>query len=252
MSVTELWALILALPHETSGLISRMSVRSHTQYQGIQLFEGSLGPNPCILLQSGIGPQRAEKATQFLLQQYPVTHLLVTGYCGGLVEGMKNAEAILADPVMVPEKGHAPTFVSDPDLLRQAQQHLEKLKINYFQGPLVTVSKQVLKSQDKKNLAQKSRAIAVDMESYAVMAAAHSFPKKIAMLTVRFIVDALGDELTDTAPFIDESARVKPVAMVKEIIRRPKLLMELPDLEHKASRARTNLTKFVSSFFNLD
>ncbi len=89
------------------------------------------------------------------------------------------------------------------------------------------------------------------MESAAILQAAAESGKKIASVTVRFIVDALGDELTDTGPFLDENAGVKPLSLVREMIRRPKLLKELPDLGRKAGRARASLNRFVSRFFGM-
>jgi adenosylhomocysteine nucleosidase len=248
--VDPFWAIVIAVPHEAVSILNRMSVRAQTQFQGIKLFEGSLGKQNCILLQTGMGPIRAEKATRFLLDQFPITHLFSTGYCGALQKSMKTGDAVVADSLISNFSKEAGLF-SDTALVEQAIGILEKLKIDYFQGPLVTSSKPILKEEEKEKLSRQTGAIAVDMESFAVVKTVAEAPKKIASLTVRFVVDALNDKFGDYGSFIDDFARVKPAGLVREIIRRPKVLLELTGFEKKAKQARSYLLKFVEQLFDL-
>lgn len=251
--MSERWAIVLALPHEAGSLLPEISSRAFTRYRGFKIWEGRLGRNEIVLLQSGMGPERAGKATAFLLEQFAVTHLLSTGYCGGLNSEIRNADAVIAESiVMDSDPGETSGTPLDATALRRARNVLEELQIPFYSGRLLTASRPILKVAEKQALAGQTGAVAVDMESGAVLKIASRSPKKIASLCVRFVVDALGDELTDTGAFLDAEARVKPLSLARELVRRPKLMMQLPGLERLASRARSNLTKFVLKFFSVD
>src|SRR5262249_20938132 len=141
------------------------------RYRGAQIDEGYLAGNECLLVRTGMGPERAGRTAQFLFQQYPVTHLLSTGYCGGLREGMKNGDAVVADRVCLaedPEHG----FLLDFPLLRRVEVSLQDSNIPHHLGTLFTSHRPILKPFDKEELARKTGAIAVDMESGAILRAA--------------------------------------------------------------------------------
>ncbi|MFO1464124.1 MAG: hypothetical protein U1F66_10145 [bacterium] len=246
----ELWALTVALKHEASGLASYFRGGATTRYHHMSIAEGRLGEREALLVVTGMGPERAGAAARYLFQQFPVTHLLATGYCGGLREGLANGDALLAERC-APEGEPSGGWLADLPLLRRAEEALRLADIPVHLGTLLTCAKPVLKVADKELLAARSAAAAVDMESAAILRAAAESGKKIASVTVRFIVDALGDELTDTGPFLDEDAGVKPISLVREMLRRPKLFKELPDLGRKASRARASLNRFVLRFFGV-
>jgi len=135
--------------------------------------------------------------------------------------------------------------------LRRVEVSLQDSNIPYHLGTLFTSHRPILKPFDKEELARKTGAIAVDMESGAILRAAAAAGQKIASVCVRFIVDALGDELTDTGPFLGEDAEIKPLRLIREMLRRPRLLQELPDLGRKAARARAGMTQWVSRFFGI-
>lgn len=248
--VKDFWAIAVALPHELGGILPLCEVEAQLEYRGMKMIEARLGGQEIFIAVTGIGPERAARAARYLIDNYPVTRLLSTGYCGGLQAGIENGAAIVADRVVLAETPEKMLPVDVP-LLRRAEQSLASAGIPYHLGTLVTVAKPVLKNSEKERLVAQIPAAAVDMESGALLEGLGNSEKKIASVTVRFIVDALGDELSDTETFLDENAAVKPLSLVREMIRRPKLMAELPGLGRKAGRARSQLTQFVSCFFNI-
>ncbi len=195
-----------------------------------------------------MGPERAGASTQILLDRYPVTHLLSTGYCGGLREAWANGEAVLGNPLRFHE-GSDREYFPDPELAAKVRATLTELGEPCREGLMLCSARPILKTEEKRSLAQDSQAVAVEMESGAILETVRISSKKIASVTLRFIVDALEDELTDTGPFIGENAEVKPLRLVREVLRRPRLLKDLPDLGRKAHRARERMKRFVDAFF---
>jgi adenosylhomocysteine nucleosidase len=241
----KLWAITVAVPHEAAGILKMMSPRAEVRAPGIRAWEGRLGEEEVVLLQTGIGLQRARRAAQFLTERYPLTHLLSTGYCGGLREELLSGHAVVAESLVA--AGEPGLVLSDAGLMKAVEAALKKRDIPFSRGILLTSPQPILRTAEKEKAARQTGATAVDMESYPLILSAAQ--KKIASVTVRFIVDALQDELTDTEAFLDDQARVKPMGLVKEVIRRPKILLTLPGLERMASQARAAMLGFCRVFF---
>jgi nucleoside phosphorylase len=247
MQVKALWAIIVALSHEAKAILSGMAVQSHTRYGPIKIYEGSFAGRECLLVQTGIGPRNAEQASRFLLDYYPVTHLISTGYCGALKEGIKNSEVVLATSLLS-LGGNLPPLNPDHGFFAEIKERLGRAGFAVHCGPMVTSERPVLKREDKMKLGTAAGAIAVDMESYFVLKAAQE-SKKIVSLAMRFVVDALDDDLADTASFVDAQSGFQPMSLLREAIRQPKILMELPGLERQAGRARKKMSAAVQSIF---
>jgi len=245
------WALTLALPHEVKAVLGRMKVRALTRYQGAKFWEGVLGREEIVLVQTGMAPAKASNSAHFLVDRYPITHLLSSGYCGGLREDLRTGDAVVATQVAGSESPMEAES-SDSDLVARADRCLEELKIVYHRGRLLTSPKPILKIPEKQKAYSQSQAIAVDMESHAILKAVQSSGKKIASITVRFVVDAAQEELVDTEAFLDENSQVRPFKLAQEILRRPKILLDLPALDRKASQARANMARFFQGFFGVD
>jgi adenosylhomocysteine nucleosidase len=246
----ELWAITVALPHEAGALRTHFHAVTKTRFRHMTLEEGRIGDRDALLVVTGMGPDRAAASARFLFEQYAVTHLISTGYCGALRGGLACGDAVVAERCAFLAEPQAGSL-SDLPLLRRVEAALKQADIPIHLGTLITVAQPVLKSAEKELLGAKTGAIAVDMESAAVLRAAAESSKKIASVTVRFIVDALGDELVDTGSFLDENAAVKPLRLARELLRRPKLFQELPDLGRKAARARVSLTRFLGHCFGM-
>lgn len=247
-SANELWAITVALPHEARALRSHFQAATKTRFRHMTLEEGRIGGRDALLVVTGMGPKRAAASARFLFEQYNVTHLISTGYCGALQDGMVCGDAVLAERCAFLQEPRGGSL-SDLPLLRKMEAALQQGGIAVRLGTLLTAEQPVLKTSEKESLGAKTGAIAVDMESAAVLQAAAESDKKIASVTVRFIVDALGDELADTGAFLDENAAVKPLSLARELLRRPRLFQELPDLGRKAARARVSLARFLGHCF---
>jgi len=243
----ELWAITVALAHEAKPILSHLKVSSETHFKKMKLFEGRLGMKNCVVLQTGMGPEKAEKATRFLIEQYPITHLLSTGYCGALKPEIKNSEGILSNRIFFKQEGLRVLQGDDP-MESWIQKKLSQAKLPFHQGPLLTVSEPVLDPVEKKNLGEETGALAIDMESFSVLKVAQE-NQKIASLVLRFVVDAQEDSLSDTQNFMDKEKGFQPWGLVQEMLRRPKILLQLPGLERMAHRARQNMEKAILALF---
>lgn len=244
------WAVIVALPHEAKALLPELKVHAQTTYHAGKLYEGEYRKRPVLLLQTGMGSANATRAVEFLLEHHPVHRCLITGYCGGLVPGLKTGHGVLATRLLsqADEKSILQPEFPQLDSLRTG---LKSQGLEVQEGSLVEVARPVLELKDKQSLQQTSGAIAVDMESFSVLKALKA-DEKIASLILRFVVDPLEENLADTEAFIDDQCGVRPWKLLQETFRNPKLLIDLPQLDRLARQARRQMKKALDYLLNLD
>ncbi len=246
-----LWGIVVAISHEWKGIRPLLVEKSRIHYQKIQLYDGEIGSKDVVVVVTGMGPERAAHATRFLLQQYPITHLLSTGYCGALNATMKSGDAVVVKSFASSFNG-GKGFESSPELVQQAQNVLTQQKINFHVGRLLTSATPIFSSEQKKKFAEKFESIAVDMESYSIGETVSQFHKEIPFITVRFIFDELSDVLPESDTMNEVTGEVKPWPLVKSVVKNPVLLKTLPVLGQKAQLARKNLVKFIQGLFEIE
>jgi 4-hydroxy-3-methylbut-2-enyl diphosphate reductase len=137
---------------------------------------------------TGMGPDRARAAARSLLAA-PGQALLVLGFCGGLDEGSRPGEVVVAEEVLAAtDEGHSPQEVrcEGADTLIAA---LAGSGLEVRRGRVVCVSRLALGERRSELLA--GGAIAVDMESVWLAAGAAGRPFGV----VRVVLDSPSHEL---------------------------------------------------------
>jgi hypothetical protein len=159
---------------------------------------------------------------KFLPKQLPNNAVIImAGLAGGLDPSLKIGD-VLIDSL---------SDISPPEL-------------SYPRGLIHTADRIVPTPADRAALFAQTGAQAVDMENAHVRAFAKAF--EIPYLGIRAISDCATDTLNPAvARFIDELGRVKPTALARELIRRPKLALELNQLRKASTLAVNNLAAAV-------
>ncbi|MGP3973772.1 phosphorylase family protein [Streptomyces sp. 8N114] len=149
---------------------------------------GGTGPENVRLLRTGMGAQAARRAMTRALARETVpggTAVLATGFCAGLVPGMRPGDLVVAAETRDPH-GHTPctgTELLTTELSRYGTVHV---------GPLAGTD-HVVRGQARAAL-HETGAIAADMESAATLHAAAGTARR-PVAAVRVVVDAPGHEL---------------------------------------------------------
>jgi nucleoside phosphorylase len=248
MPISDLLAITVALPHESKAILPHLKVQATTRVNRAVLYEGQLGPQACVLLQSGMGGKLAGQGADYLLQHFPVRRLLITGYCGALVNGIQSGDAILASE-LIEEKEGSPLSCS-PTWRDEVLEKLRGNNITIHSGIIVQVEKPVTDPEAKKKLGEKFQAKGVDMESFSVLKTAQG-RQNITSLALRFVVDPVGVDLADTESLVDSAGHFQAMPFLKQALHRPKIFLKLPGLERMASQARRQLAKSIELIFDL-
>ena len=77
-------AIVGALKEEMVDLQRRMSLEQTFAWWRCRIYRGNYAKRDVLLLQTGTGKERAEIATRFILEHYPVTALISLGFAGAL------------------------------------------------------------------------------------------------------------------------------------------------------------------------
>lgn len=117
-------------------------------------------------------------------------------------------------------------------------------------GTIRTVNAIVPTPAARAALFSQTGARAVDMENAHVRAFAHKH--NASYIGIRAISDAADHTLNPAiARFLDDTGNVKPAALAKELLLRPKLALELNSIRRNSELAMSNLAKAITQLVPL-
>ncbi len=226
--------LVCALPLELSDFVRRCK-KVKTYSGGRFLFRGGIFDGIRIaIVESGTGADRARRATAALLDAHSPRWIVSTGFCGALVPGMKIGEIVVANQIVTETDGE---LAIDVGITSDAKRGLHV-------GKTLTVDRMVRSIAEKQALAEKTGAIAVDMESYAIAALCRE--RKTRFLAVRAVSDDLSADLpAEVLSLIGETGAVRMGAVIGALWKRPGSYKEMWRLREQAMIASEKLAGFL-------
>ena len=159
----------------------------------------------------------AQRVAKQLIEQ-GATRLISFGVCGGLAAGIDTGDLILPKTVIM----EGETLSLGGQWFDQILSQLPHAKT----GLLVSVKTAVTTPEQKAQLHQRSQAIAVDVESFAVMRAAKAH--KLQGLIIRAVLDPSDQALPPAAlNGVNAKGETQIWPVIKGLLRRPQ---DMPDL----------------------
>jgi hopanoid-associated phosphorylase len=220
-----LLGVVAAMKAEAQGLVRKPMAVGESLY----LPEGTL------VKLSGIGANPARLASETLVEK-GATALLNWGSAGGLDSALSPGSLILPERVLSPNQTSFSVDVAWHErLCSRLSGH-----VDLHTGPL-TQSPTVLRSpEEKAALFNRSGAIAVDMESAAVAQVA--LLAGLPFMAIRAISDPANMSIPPRAmAAIDESGRLRPLRLLKRLVRHPQELFPLVRLTRTFRAAQNTL-----------
>ncbi len=230
--------VVFALGIEAGGLADLLAGVVRTQAAGLVFREGGLDGRRVVLVESGVGRDAAERATQALILGHQPQWIISAGYAGGLSDRVAQGDFVLADEIVDSQgRSLAIDFKLAPDAL--------KLMPHVHVGRLVTVNQVVARAEDKRSLGARHGALAVDMETMGAAEACRS--DKIRFLSVRVVTDAVDRTLPDDIDYLvkRKSTAGRLGAAAGAILRRPSSVKDMWQLKEDALVASDRLARFL-------
>ena len=103
-------AILSALVDEQRGLIEHLQQRHKVEYAGRHFWLGTLGGTPVVLTVSRIGKVSAAITATLLIERFGADAIVFTGVAGGLGDGVKVGDVVVAQDFLQHDLDVSPLF----------------------------------------------------------------------------------------------------------------------------------------------
>lgn len=244
-------ALFGALKEELSELKGKMAISKTSFYQDCILYEGKCRNQASLLVLTGVGKERAQKAVELALEKYPVTALISTGFGGALNDKTKTGDIVVCSKLICEEEHLGELSVnrnveSDSLLTSACVKSLNETGLRFIVGNGITIPLVSQTPETKSELGKKFTADMVDMESYWI--GQRAIENKLPFVAVRSIFDSLEDDLSPLTKVVSSEGKIKFAAFFSSVISHPGRISNMIYYAGNARKARRNLTIFLDRF----
>ncbi len=187
-------ALVVALGQERRILQPALVSGLQWWTEEFRAVSGRLGDQSVIVIQAGIGRERARQALLATSRWHRLRAAVSLGFAGGLVDALQPGDLVTPSVVLSDDGALGLPFPAAPG---QAAVH-DALFANgprVHDGPLLTVAAPLRTPQAKREAHQRTGAVAVDMEAAGVAEAAQELG--IPWLALKAVVDGVEDPLPE-------------------------------------------------------
>ncbi|HEY6070924.1 MAG TPA: hypothetical protein VIU85_06075 [Chthoniobacterales bacterium] len=219
--------ITFALSSESSDF-----VRQLRQIENVDgLIFGKIGDRDVAVVHTGVGAGSCNERLEILLHKAKPQFVITAGFAGAVVEQLRVGDLILAENF------------SEPNLLGLAKEILRDQ--NARPAKLFTATSIIDSIEERSEIARKSGAAAVDMETGAIVAvcSAHGMP----LLSLRAISDSPSEPFP--APmsilFDLERQRTNYGRLFAYLLRHPAAISRLVRFSGEIARARAVLTDAI-------
>ncbi len=247
-------AVIVALSSELAVLRKRTNSIIKREIGEVRFFLGKAGGQQVMLVQSGVGYRKAQRATSLLLESYSPELIVSAGYTGALQPHLGAAELVIAPEIyerdLQEKKGNEQVEAIrlsvriEDSIVSFARQLAEEMGLRYHDGNLMTSAKVVSDPASKGLLGQEHPLVAVDMETAAVGRMAEK--SGIPFLSIRSVLDPL--DLKIDLPweqFIDRRRQVKFGYKVVYFLKQPWVVWQFMRIYRNMRQASAALGKYI-------
>ena len=250
-------AIITACAHEAALVRRCLRVQRQTTVAAGVVWQGSLQRQDVVLLQCGMGPERATQAVLWLGQHYRLAGVLSVGFAGALQADLRPGDAILVTNILAAgeRSRHASRAVGrgirpDARLAHIAAMAVAQAAVVSHTGTLLSTTAVVAQAAAKQDLGQQSGALAVDMESYGIgQAAAQSH---IPFAVLRTIFDTSHENFSlPVTTCTTANGSLQPLRLFGCLACQPWLLVQLPHWWWASQMAGRHLQRWLQHFFLL-
>jgi adenosylhomocysteine nucleosidase len=232
---------VAAMPQEITPLLRRVGRCRKEEVSGFNLYRFDCGGFPVALVESGMGPEHAAKATKALIRSASPRVILNFGFCGGVLPGLAVGDLVLAERVFALageelSEVPAPAQAFAPLILASCR----KEGLSPRQGSFITATGVVNKSALAQRLKGSIDEPVLEMESAAVFREAGE--AGIAAVALRGVSDPAEEELGfDIADICDPELNLSPRRLMLTLAKRPALVPQLIRLARNSKVAGKSL-----------
>jgi adenosylhomocysteine nucleosidase len=240
------WIALLAAVHsEVSGLVDRFEEIERYSLNGISGYITRVNESNFLLLETGIGPEHAERTAREAMEHFPISMVVSFGYAGGLSPRLKAGSLVLCKKIYSSDPSQRGNVIySDPDLLDVALDLRIPNKERIILGNSLTVDEVLLTPGYKRALWRKHNLHIVEMESYWAGKVCAEY--LVPFLAIRSVSDLVDQRLPDMRAVTETSGDIRWTA-ARLLISHPYDWPTLPNYFRNLLLAQHSLTEFMDA-----
>jgi adenosylhomocysteine nucleosidase len=241
-------AITGAFGQEIVDLRRQMAIEEVIARRDFRLYRGKLKNKDTLLVQTGMGKERAENATQFILERYPVTAIISLGFAGALATELRIGDVVVCStlhcqPGLGQEEQRLEPCAPDANLLSLASQGSGDRATRFCLGCGVTVLQLNSSTQKMQGLSENFHADIVDMESYWIARIASA--RQIPFIAIRSISDNMQSSVQPFDQILASDGELLWRKAVLCFLSHPRYLLNVFTLYRNTRRAKRNLAAFI-------
>lgn len=250
-------AIVCAMSMEVELIKAQMNILKTFSEGSATFYQAEFNGLPITIVQSGVGGEKATAATGCLLKLFKIDLVISTGFAGGLRQGIKIGDLIIAKNALYTKHTELAAgalkevseLPCESTFVRSAMDIGNEKGLKIHEGNIVTVDELVAQSKAKMFLGKNCSALAVDMETAFVGQAASS--AGVPFVAIRSISDDVADDIVlDYKRFVDERGNVKLRSAVSQIFHIVPRFIYVKRMHRKAKAASNTLAAFLPHFIN--
>ena len=241
-------AVMGAFGQEIADLRRQAVVREVAAGQGCTLYRGTLENRDVVIVKTGMGRERAESATKFTLERYPVTAIVSLGFAGALAPELKVGDVVVCSTLCCgngvgEEDEGAEPQAPDPALLSLALKGSEGTAANVRPGICVTVPLLDADPEKMSALRDSFHADIVDMASYWIARIASA--RQIPFVAIRSHSDTIQRSIQPFDRILASDGTMLWKKAIVSYLLHPQYMMNTFVLFRNTRLAKRNLTAVV-------
>jgi adenosylhomocysteine nucleosidase len=236
--------IIAAMKEEVSLIKGRMEISDRPSFGHAKGFLGTWLGRQILVVQSGVGKNRARNVLAKALDAYSPNLVISCGFAGGLNKDLKLGDVLIADTVIDSTKKS--NKILDSTEVIKAKEMSNGFAFGIYNGPLITSDEAVCAPKKKKELGEQNSALGVDMETSALLEVTSQ--RSIPLVSIRVISDTVDQELANFSPCFDENGNVSKMKAGWYILTNPSLIPMAMSLKSQMPVAVKNMTEFLEKF----
>ncbi|MGE5342290.1 MAG: hypothetical protein ACM3SY_12510 [Candidatus Omnitrophota bacterium] len=216
-------AIIAAMNMEFNYIKKKMAIKKSGWEKGFKTAMHISGDLRIILIKSGMGLEKAYRATRFLLENHDICAVINIGIAGALKPGLNIGDLVLGEEIgeEINSKDHK-IYRSHTRVVEILKKILFKWqnsgikKKNWYKGNIISVKKLVGKER-KCLLYRKFNALVADMEAAAIIKVCENIP----FATIKSISDPADESLGMSEDVMTDQGKINLGKLIPMLIFHP-------------------------------
>ncbi len=245
-------AVFFALSQEVASLKPHVNILKKIRHAHAVFYQAEFCGFPLTIVQSGVGRKVSDLIHQ-LSKHFRIQFMISSGFAGSVNPRVGVGDLVIGKHVLSPlsevsegEIRIGATLPCDAPAVELAVKLGSAASLQLHCGDILSVDKIIRQSSLKRHIGNQTSAIAVDMESFAIVERANAMG--IPFIVVRAISDGVDEDMEICENMVTQGGGVNISATARYLLNKPHRIPYLNRLRKQTRQATNTLSAFFPNF----